>query len=86
MDPLPAHLEVSLQQPASRCTVTVALLTMLLTFYLGSSVPLLVYSEKLRVARKPVQVIFAPVGWLHRKTPLRYPLEWYAAMWGVHPD
>ena len=30
---------------------------------------------------RTVQVIYAPLIWLHENTPLRKPLEWYVGPW-----
>lgn len=31
---------------------------------------------------RPVEKLYAPLGWVHKHTPLRKPLECYAQMWG----
>jgi len=88
--PLTSSLpSVSPDEPGSsfasgRCSPTVAwlaLLCLLLAFYLSVSVPLAVYSRRLGFGQGVVQVVFRPVGWLHDHTPLRYPLRWWARMW-----
>jgi len=69
---------------AARCSPAVAwlaLLCLLLGWYLSISVPLAVYSRRLGFGQGVVQVVFWPVGWLHDHTPLRYPLRWWARMW-----
>ena len=70
----------------SRGVAWLTVLSMLGLCYLMVSVPLLIYSDRTGVAKKEVRMAFAPVGWLHDRTPLRYPLRLYAAMWGVRPD
>ncbi|MCY2963345.1 MAG: hypothetical protein NT069_06785 [Planctomycetota bacterium] len=70
----------------SRATVIWSLVAMFFCFYLAISVPVLIYSDKLGVGKQFVRATFAPVGWLHDHTPLRYPLRWYASVWGVRPD
>jgi hypothetical protein len=32
---------------------------------------------------RPVEKLYAPVGWLHGHTPLKHPLEAYAQLWGL---
>jgi hypothetical protein len=59
----------------------VALGCLLLAWYLAISVPVIVYSNRLGVGKGVVRVVFAPIGWLHDRTPLRYPLRWTARMW-----
>ncbi len=63
-----------------------ALVCLLLAWYLAISVPLSVYSQRLGVGKSVVRVVFAPIGWLHDRTPLRYPLRWTARMWDPSID
>lgn len=75
----------SLPEPAGAvgtpAAAAVALACLLLAWYLAISVPVIVYSNRLGVGKGAVRVIFAPIGWLHDRTPLRYPLRWTARMW-----
>lgn len=59
----------------------VALAALLLAWYLAISVPVIVYANRLGVGKGAVRVVFAPIGWLHDRTPLRYPLRWTARLW-----
>lgn len=72
--------------PISRKTALIGLLAMVLLAYFLLSVPLLIFADRLKFGRDPLRVVFAPVGWLHDRTPMRYPIRWYASLWGVHPD
>lgn len=72
------------EPPGAGCTravAGVALACLLLAWYLAISVPVIVYSNRLGVGKGVVRVMFAPIGWLHDRTPLRYPLRWTARMW-----
>jgi hypothetical protein len=70
----------------SRGTAWIALGCLLLAWYVSISVPLLVYSQRLGVGKNVARVVFAPIGWLHDRTPLRYPLRWTARMWDPSLD
>ncbi len=75
--------------PESGCSSMVAglaLVCLLMVWYLAISVPVIVYSNRLGVGRRAVRVVFAPIGWLHDRTPLRYPLRWTARMWDPSSD
>ncbi len=81
--------EVSPESPASGCSAAgagVALACLLLAWYLAISVPVIVYSNRLGVGKEVVRVVFAPIGWLHDRTPLRYPLRWTARLWDPSVD
>ena len=70
----------------SRGAAWIALACLLLAWYVSISVPVLVYSNRLGVGKSVVRVVFAPIGWLHDRTPLRYPLRWTARMWDPSLD
>ena len=82
--PPTAAADTSGENPAAGCSPAmagVALGCLLLAWYLAISVPVIVYSNRLGVGKGVVRVVFAPIGWLHDRTPLRYPLRWTARMW-----
>lgn len=52
--------------------------------YVFSIAPVAAAAEVLDLPRDSVKRVYAPVIWLHDHTPLRKPLEWYMALWGLH--
>ncbi|MBM4780217.1 MAG: hypothetical protein GQE15_21145 [Archangiaceae bacterium] len=52
--------------------------------YVLSIAPVAAAAEVLDLPRDSVKRVYAPVIWLHDHTPLRKPLEWYMALWGLH--
>jgi len=79
----------SAETSATGCSAAgagVALAVLLLAWYLAISVPVIVYSNRLGVGKEVVRVVFAPIGWLHDRTPLRYPLRWTARLWDPSVD
>ncbi len=77
------------QTPVSGCSswgAMLAMICLLMAWYLAISVPVIVYSNRLGVGKGVVRVVFAPIGWLHDRTPLRYPLRWTARMWDSSID
>jgi hypothetical protein len=64
-------------------TAWLALVVMLGTFYLLSVGPIAAVSSRTGVGKKAVGVLYAPIAWLHERTPLKKPLRWYAALWGL---
>jgi hypothetical protein len=50
--------------------------------YVLSIGPVVAVVERADAGREVVQVIYAPVIWLHDHTALKEPLEAYARLWG----
>lgn len=50
--------------------------------YLLSFGPVIHFGEKV-IGQDVLRAAYAPVVWLHANTPLKGPIEWYAALWGV---
>jgi hypothetical protein len=49
--------------------------------YVLSIGPVLAFGDKTLLRLEVVEVIYAPVIWLHDHTPLKKPLEWYVDWW-----
>ncbi len=49
--------------------------------YILSIGPVLRFGGKTLLSLEVVEVIYAPVIWLHDHTPLKKPLEWYVDWW-----
>jgi len=52
-------------------------------FYVLSVGPVALIFGKTNAGKNAVEVVYAPLIWLHRNTPLREPLEAYVRLWGV---
>jgi hypothetical protein len=59
------------------------LTVMLLILYVASVGPIVMLSEGTGIGRNVVRVVYTPLVWLHDKTPLRGPLEWYVGLFGI---
>lgn len=77
-----AKRETARTEPTA-ATAWLALAFMLGTFYLLSVGPIAAVSSRTGVGKKAVGVLYAPIAWLHDRTPLRKPLRWYATLWGL---
>lgn len=54
---------------------------MVFGMYVASAGPAVALSEKTGIGKKAMPVIYAPLAYLHKHTPLRAPLQWYVKMW-----
>ena len=57
-----------------------AVLLLLPCLYVASIGPVVRYADSPRLEHV-WSVVYAPLDWLHRHTPLRTPLEWYVGLW-----
>lgn len=73
------------REPRNRDSLfaALAILVMLVVFYFASVGPVVMLSEQSGIGRNAVRVVYAPLVWLHDKTPLKKPLEWYVGLFGV---
>jgi hypothetical protein len=56
-------------------------LVLLPMFYVLSLGPAVWLANREIVAREPLQVVYAPLIWLHENAPLEAPLDWYVDLW-----
>ena len=54
---------------------------MLLIFYFASAGPVAMFVKKAKTGGQVAGVVYAPLIWLHDKTPLEKPIDWYLALW-----
>ena len=61
---------------------TAALWVLLLPIvYVLSVGPVFAIAERFRLRAEPLLLVYAPVTWLHRNTPLKRPIEMYVDWW-----
>lgn len=68
----------------SHAPVVALLIGVLPLLYVFSIGPVAKTVDLLGLPREPAKAFYAPVIWLHDHTPLKKPLEWYLAVWGLH--
>lgn len=79
-------LENETRSQPSTATAWLALSLMLTLFYVLSVGPIAAVSSRTGVGEKVVGTVYAPIAWLHKHTPLRKPLRWYATLWGLKDE
>jgi hypothetical protein len=50
-------------------------------FYVLSLGPAVWLADRGYLPTEPLQVVYAPLIWLHEHTPLSGPLDWYVELW-----
>jgi hypothetical protein len=54
---------------------------MFLVFYFASAGPVAMFVKRAKTGGQVAGFVYAPLIWLHDKTPLEKPLDWYLALW-----
>ena len=67
----------------SRGQALLAMSFMLTCLYVLSAGPVINFSEQANIARRPVRIVYSPLIWVHKHTPLLKPLELYSRYFGL---
>jgi hypothetical protein len=68
------------REQCSRLSI-LGLAFMFLIFYFASAGPVAMFVKRAKTGGQVAGVVYAPLIWLHDKTPLERPLDWYLALW-----
>ena len=72
----------SREEPAQSKRLSLpALALMLLMFYFASAGPVALYVKQAKTGGQVAGIVYAPLIWLHDRTPFEKPLDWYLALW-----
>ena len=76
-----AAMESREERGKSKQLSILGLAFMLLILYFASAGPVAMFVKRAKTGGQVAGIVYAPLIWLHDRTPLEKPLDWYLALW-----